>query len=309
LLRFARRFQHQAKITPFLSLSLLYSLINLALFSATVFQSWRSRHLSTEFQESQYILRALIGILLVAFIGVPVLIIARDNPNSRLFVTSGIIFAICSLILLLIFVPKIQYEKSGKSERPGLSTHISGLDLGPSVGTSIGVLNSAVGRIPESVNLSRPSLVSATDDESESGERILSIKTQRELVSEVAALKRYIRLLKSHLDTKGTTQSFNNTNDGSDADTRGHRSSVHFIDLEGEHDDLGISSVLLCSDDAIQSPLELGGTAANGHDTEKTSPPGITTISNSDDVEDPDADGASPQRQDPESHPLSANQP
>jgi hypothetical protein len=282
------------------TLFLVHSLINLALFSATIFQSWKSRHLSTEFQEAQYIFRALIGILLVAFIGVPVLIIARDNTNSRVFVTSGIIFVMCSLILLLIFVPKIQYEKSTKSVRPGITTHISGLNMG----TSSGGLNSGLGNVPESVNLERPSIVSAIHDDSESGERIFSSKTQSELVMEVAALKRYIGLLKARLETQGKDLSSNNTNVGNGADI--HR-LIRIADPDGEDGGLVNSSTIRSSDYAFPVPLELGGTASTtGHDEENTFPREIKPMSSSAVGECLDATYT--QHQNPESHPMSEEQ-
>jgi hypothetical protein len=242
----------------------------------------------------------MIGILLVAFIGVPVLIIARDNTNSRVFVTSGIIFVMCSLILLLIFVPKIQYERSAKSDRPGLNTHISGLDMSTSIG---GFLHSGTGRVPESVHLSGPSIMSGMDDESESGERVLSSKTQSELVSQVAALKRYIQLLKARVETQSASHSSNIINEENDSVIHVRQSLVHFADFDGEHHDSGAFTTLLCSDDARRVRVGLDGTAATKHGKEKKPPLNVTTLSNSAKEKGPDPTDT--QRQDPESHPLS----
>ena len=67
-----------------------------ALNTCTVFlalyEAWKSRSLTTEFAESQYIGRAVAGTLIVGGIGLPILIIARDNSDASLFVSSGIIF-------------------------------------------------------------------------------------------------------------------------------------------------------------------------------------------------------------------------
>jgi Sulfotransferase domain/7 transmembrane sweet-taste receptor of 3 GCPR len=205
---------------------------------AAVFQSWQSRHLSTEFQESQYIFRALLGILLVTFIGVPVLIIAQDNTNSHLFVSSAIIFVTCLLILLLIFVPKIQYEITRKSTRRGI-TQISGLDFSAANtdGSSL-----RRGSMPESALLAGVSFASNTDDDcesSDSGEQIYSTKTQTQLVSEVTTLKKYIRVLKNRQEVANVAFSPNNGNDEDDSDNRGRRPLVHFAmsDQNADEDD------------------------------------------------------------------------
>jgi 7 transmembrane sweet-taste receptor of 3 GCPR len=273
-----------------------YSLINLGLFCATVFQSCKSRNLSTEYQESQYIFRALIGILLVAFIGVPVLIIARDNTNSRLFVTSGIIFVMCLLILLLIFVPKIHFERSPhNAERPEVS-HISGLDMGL---TCTGGLNTGFGSTSDSVHFTRPSEVFSIEDESESGEQIFSSKTQTELVKEVTALKRYIRLLTTRLETQETVHSSKITNEEYETtEMLGRQPVVHFADPDEDHDDCGNSSTLRLSDDELLFPSEVGRIASTGHGQEETSP-----------YEEEGPDATYTQHQDPESYPLSEKQP
>lgn len=73
----------------------------------TVWQAWKARKISTEFAESDYIARALSLILNTFFIGVPVLVIANDEPIAFFFVTTGIIFVVSGALLSLIFLPKI----------------------------------------------------------------------------------------------------------------------------------------------------------------------------------------------------------
>ncbi|KAG7337152.1 7 transmembrane sweet-taste receptor of 3 GCPR [Nitzschia inconspicua] len=174
--------------------------INFGMLCAAAFQSWRTRNLSTEFQESQSIFRALWGILLVVFIGAPVLFIAQDNSNAYLFVSSAIIFVTCLLILLLIYVPKIQYETTTTAMRRG-TTHISGLDFTTGLdGDSFHHPSGGHMGLPRSSFIDKTSFSSGRDDESvasDAGDRIFSAKTQHELATEVAALKKYIRVLKN----------------------------------------------------------------------------------------------------------------
>eukprot|EP00751_Fragilariopsis_kerguelensis_P017588 CAMPEP_0170834594 /NCGR_PEP_ID=MMETSP0734-20130129/1062_1 /TAXON_ID=186038 /ORGANISM="Fragilariopsis kerguelensis, Strain L26-C5" /LENGTH=380 /DNA_ID=CAMNT_0011201215 /DNA_START=879 /DNA_END=2018 /DNA_ORIENTATION=+ len=89
--------------------------LNLGMLCFAMYQSWMSRHLSTEFQESEQIFRALICILLVSSVGLPVLFIARNNKNINLFLASALIFVICVSILVQLFMPKLRYENSRRS--------------------------------------------------------------------------------------------------------------------------------------------------------------------------------------------------
>jgi hypothetical protein len=47
------------------------ALINAGILLLAIAENWQARHLSTEFQESKGIFRALFSILLVLFVGIP----------------------------------------------------------------------------------------------------------------------------------------------------------------------------------------------------------------------------------------------
>ena len=81
-----------------------------------IFYGWKCRHLDTEFQEHEQILKALFVILLVSFIGGPVYWLAIDNPNVSMFLLSVFIFVSCFAILLQIFLPKYKHMKTRKKE-------------------------------------------------------------------------------------------------------------------------------------------------------------------------------------------------
>ena len=84
-----------------------------------VYEAYVARNVSTEFAESEYIAVLLATILLVSFLGIPVMIIAGDEPRARFFVSAAIIFIICMATLLLIFVPKI-YANKWSQERASI---------------------------------------------------------------------------------------------------------------------------------------------------------------------------------------------
>ena len=154
---------------------------------AAVIEAYKSRSLSTEFAESKHIFQALNGILLVVFVGVPVLIISDDNPNASAFVSSAIVFVASTETLLLIFVPKIKYENERASKQSiSERIHITGLDsLGNVVGSRFEA--SSTEQVPEGGDNSIDGR-----EENEVGERILSTKTRQELITENARLRRII---------------------------------------------------------------------------------------------------------------------
>lgn len=84
--------------------------INLGCLLIAIFQAYQARHLSTEFGESKYLFLSFVLSLLVVLIGVPVLILARDNNTSAaVFIAGAMIVTITVSILLFMFLPKVTY--------------------------------------------------------------------------------------------------------------------------------------------------------------------------------------------------------
>ena len=154
---------------------------NFAILMMAVIQAWMARNISTEFQETEHIYRALGGIVLVLFIGIPVLILVGGETDTSVFVISAVTFIFCLSILLNLFVPKMMYEKERKKKD---TTHITGLTQ-PSVPTLNGT--------------AFPSMTSEASDGSDAvGDRILSTKTRRELIEENNKLKQEVRRLQEN---------------------------------------------------------------------------------------------------------------
>jgi hypothetical protein len=164
---------------PFLA---TLAVLNLGALSFAIIQAYKARNISTEFAESEYIFKAMLLILLVCFIGIPVLVIAKDDPAAFYFVFTGIIFVTCYAILLLVFVPKMLYVKESQKK------------TGPRVTVST---HSVPGSIHNSCEMR------GVEDE---GTRILTTKTQNELLEEIKMLK---RLLESDNNRTRTAEKVN----------------------------------------------------------------------------------------------------
>ena len=61
------------------------------MFCLAMYEAWQARNLSTEFQESESIFRALVCIFLAYFIGGPVLFLV-DDVQVHLFIITALLF-------------------------------------------------------------------------------------------------------------------------------------------------------------------------------------------------------------------------
>jgi len=99
--------------------------INFGCLLFAVLQAYHARSISTELQESSFIFTAMAIILVVSFIGIPVLVVAQSNVNALYFIQAGMIFVICTSILTLIFIPKIVAMRKSKVTRSASYDSIS----------------------------------------------------------------------------------------------------------------------------------------------------------------------------------------
>jgi hypothetical protein len=97
---------------------IVLAFVDLGALVFAVYEAYAARNISTEFAESQYIMRAMASTMLVSFIGVPVAIIARrQDPGAFLFILGGIILVVCMSLLLLIFVPKVVFHREREKQK------------------------------------------------------------------------------------------------------------------------------------------------------------------------------------------------
>ena len=102
---------------------IVLAVINLACLAFASYQAFQARHLSTEYGERQYVFAALMVILLVCLVGIPVLLLARENADASTFVSCMVIFIACCSILSVMFVPKMRYFNLTKNQPP--ASHLS----------------------------------------------------------------------------------------------------------------------------------------------------------------------------------------
>ncbi|KAG7368674.1 7 transmembrane sweet-taste receptor of 3 GCPR [Nitzschia inconspicua] len=69
-------------------------------------EAYKARHVDTEFGESRYIGLIMGSYLQVVAVGLPLFFLVNDNPTARFFLTSSMVFLMCSSVLLLLFIPK-----------------------------------------------------------------------------------------------------------------------------------------------------------------------------------------------------------
>ena len=92
-------------------------------FCFLILGSWQAaitRHVETEYMESQFINLSLFSILQAWMMGIAILAVTYDDPQARFYVMSGIIFVTSACSLSFVFAPKIwslrnDIKKRGKN--------------------------------------------------------------------------------------------------------------------------------------------------------------------------------------------------
>ena len=146
-----------------------------------LYQAYLARRIALEFAETTYILNSILCILLVCFVGIPVIIIASDDPRARFFLVSCIIFVICTSLLLFIFVPKEKFRRNNEK----------GATIKQTLrGSWVSRLSKKPNEVTESATSSNMISSTSSTDSAIEGLRVLSNpKAIADLEEEVAALK------------------------------------------------------------------------------------------------------------------------
>ena len=99
---------------PFL---IVLGLVNFGFLLGGNWIAFRARNIETEYHESRYVSIGLASFLQAWGMGIPILIVVWDDPPSRFFVSSGIVFVTSFAVLLLIFVPKVLVVRSNRRRK------------------------------------------------------------------------------------------------------------------------------------------------------------------------------------------------
>ena len=98
------------------SILILLLVIDLLTLVITIQQAWVVRRLSLEFAESKWIARAMCMMLLISFVGIPLLVITNGDPSAVFFASTAIVFVSCMSLLTCIFFPKMSYQYHMRNE-------------------------------------------------------------------------------------------------------------------------------------------------------------------------------------------------
>merc|ERR1712190_84480 len=96
-------------------------IVNLSALFITLWQAYKARHIKTILGETKYISMATSSLLLVLIMGIPVMIIAYENPRALYFVEMFIIFIVCLSLILFTFWPKVRLNR--KVQRGSINMH------------------------------------------------------------------------------------------------------------------------------------------------------------------------------------------
>ncbi len=197
------------------------TVINLLILVMAGWESYKARNLSTEFSESQYLFRALVSTLTVAFVGIPLVLLTEDNPTALAFASSAIVFVSSTSILLFIFLPKMnqvgQLRAGGGASRnnpggigmgveKGPRWKVSGLESGPSGiyhnrSPISAAATSPVPFLPAAHGVRYSTIPTAHSSSDLKGMKILTIKSKSELLQENEILEAALEELKQLIES------------------------------------------------------------------------------------------------------------
>jgi competence protein ComGC len=71
------------------------------------YQAFQARDIKSEFSEATYIGLAVFSMSQAFLTGIPIVVVVREIPQAFYLVLTFLVFLLCTVILLLIFLPKI----------------------------------------------------------------------------------------------------------------------------------------------------------------------------------------------------------
>jgi 7 transmembrane sweet-taste receptor of 3 GCPR len=106
---FNRFLESSAVCTSDISLGFAIAIItlNLGFLITGAVWAFKSRNLETDYKESKYISLAISTVLQAWLMGLPVIVVVRQNPSSSFFVKCGLILVTSGLVVGLVFIPKM----------------------------------------------------------------------------------------------------------------------------------------------------------------------------------------------------------
>ena len=93
-----------------LTFAILLAAVNFIPVILAIYLSYRARNLPSEFNESRFVTLSMASLLEAGLIGLPIVIMTREEPTAFFMARSLVIFVVCFVVLLFMFVPKWMTE-------------------------------------------------------------------------------------------------------------------------------------------------------------------------------------------------------
>ena len=108
--------------------------LHFAMLLFAVVLCYKTRNISTEFQEGKWINMAMVSNLQILVLGIPILVMVADNPQVSFFLRCAIVFLNDVGVLCVIFLPKMYTVYFDSDYDPTSTTSVTGAET--SMGTS-----------------------------------------------------------------------------------------------------------------------------------------------------------------------------
>jgi hypothetical protein len=122
--------------------------VNFIVLAIACWQAFEARDIECEFAEAKYIALAVFSMSQGFLTGIPIVAIAKDIPEAFYLILTFLLFVVCMVVLMLIFLPKIfmhrRYDRlSIKEQRKAMAVSVR-LSSGQSTSIISGLQSSAI---------------------------------------------------------------------------------------------------------------------------------------------------------------------
>lgn len=97
------------------------TIVNVISLLIAAWQSWQARNIKSEFSEAKFIGLAVFSMCQALLTGLPIVAMSSNLPMTFYIMMTTLVFTLCMVILLLIFLPKVimqhKYSKATAEEQ------------------------------------------------------------------------------------------------------------------------------------------------------------------------------------------------
>ena len=91
--------------------NVIHKQVNFVVLAVACWQAYEARDIKSEFAEAKYIAMAVFSLTQGFLTGLPIVVVARENPETFYLILTVLVFGVSLVVLSLIFIPKVLMQQ------------------------------------------------------------------------------------------------------------------------------------------------------------------------------------------------------